>query len=179
MELQTFIDVAAFSEEVQGELTDLTAAMQTQTARTAYYGMQHAGAKKQANKVELIAKSVEAQLTKKYRKQLEDGAREEVEGTNKAPVRVTAEMVKSAVHLDPNFIKYAQLQIDADEIEQVCRVAYDAFKTRRDMLISLGQLSRAQLAGNATVAGAVQVANRHRDRLANRGQPSSDQASVA
>jgi hypothetical protein len=181
MQLQHFIDVEAFSTEVQGELTDLTAAMQTQTARTAYYGMQHAAAKKQSAKVDLISKSVEAQLSKKYRTEFEQVARDEVAGTNKAPTRVTAEMVKSAVHLDPNFIKYAQLLIDAEEIETVCRVAYDAFKTRRDMLISLGQLSRAQLAGNATVAGAVEAANRHRDRLANRGrpQPTSDQASVA
>lgn len=170
MELKTFIDVDVFTTEVQDELSDLTAAMQTQTARTAYYGMQYAGAQKQAKKVKLIASSVEAQLTSTYRKKLEAAARDEVEESNKPPVRITAEMVKSAVHLDANFIKYAQLQIDADEIEQVCRVAYDAFKTRRDMLISLGQLSRAQLSGNATVAGAVQAAARHRQRLDVRNQ---------
>jgi hypothetical protein len=179
MELKQFIDVEAFALEVQGELTDLTAAMQTQTARTAHYGMQYASAKKQAKSVELIAASVEAKLTKSYREQLEAAAREEVDGTNRQPTRVTAEMVKSAVHLDANFLKYAKLQIDADEIEQVCRVAYDAFKTRRDMLISLGQLSRAQLAGNATVAGAVAAAARHKDRLASRGAPQAQASTNA
>jgi hypothetical protein len=145
MELQQFIDVEAFSTEVTEELTDLTAAMSSQTARTAYYGIQHGQAKKQKAHIELIFSSVEAQLTKKYREQLEAAAADEVAGTNKAPARITAEMVKSAVHLDPNFLKYAKLKIDADEIESVCRVAYDAFKTRREMLSSIGRLHTADL----------------------------------
>lgn len=178
MELQQFIDVDTFTKEVSEELTDLTAAMQTQTARTAYYGIQHGRAKKQKAHVELILDSVEAQLTKKYREQLEDAARDEVAGTNKAPARITAEMVKSAVHLDQNFLKYAKLKIDSEEIEMVCRVAYDAFKTRREMLSSLGRLHTAELRGNATVAGAMEASARHRDRLSRR-ESEQNQASVA
>src|SRR5437868_8555122 len=99
MQLEQFIDVDVFITEVEGELNDLDEAMRTQTARTAYYGIQYGRAQKQAATVKLTLASVEATLIKKYRTELENAARDEVEGTNKQPTRVTVEMVKAAAHV--------------------------------------------------------------------------------
>jgi hypothetical protein len=178
MQLENFIDVDLFITEVEGELNDLDEAMRTQTARTAYYGIQYGRAQKQASTVKLTLNSVEATLIKKYRTQLEDAAREEVDGTNKQPTRVTAEMVKAAAHVDPNYLQYAKLLIDADEIEMVCRVAYDAFKTRRDMLVSLGHLKSAQLKSNVTIQGARSAAGGYAARRAAR-EAEQDSAAAA
>jgi hypothetical protein len=87
-------------------------------------------------------------LTKKYRQELEAAALEEVEGTNKSPMRVTADMVKAMVHVDANHLKYAQLLIEAEEIEHICKVAYNAFKTREEMLKSMGMRENAFIKGD-------------------------------
>jgi hypothetical protein len=172
MQLDQFIDVEQFILEVEGELNDIDEAMRTQTARTAYYGIQYGRAQKQAATVKLTLNSVEATLVKKYRTQLEQAARDEVEGSNKQPTRVTVEMVKAAAHVDPAYLQYAKLLIEADEIEMVCRVAYDAFKTRRDMLVSLGHLKSAQLKSNVTIQGAKDsVGGYHARRAAREAQP--------
>lgn len=176
MQLDTLIDVDQFIGEIDAEITDLTDAMRTQTARGAYYGIQHAAAKKQLARVKLTIESVDATLMTKYRKQLEDAAAAEVEGTNKAPTRITVDMVRAAVSTDPNHLKYAQVLIDAEEIETVCKVAYNAFKTREEMLKSLGHIQNAQLKSELRVSanGAKESIGGYAARRAAREQQPQD-----
>ncbi|MCG7348907.1 hypothetical protein [Sphingomonas sp. ACRSK] len=168
MQLDTFIDVEKFTAEVEEGLDDITEAMRTQTARAAWYGICHAKAKRQKNKVELLVKAVNAKLTKKYRKELTDAANEEAEATGKKPVSVTVDMVAAHVALDADALKWAQVQLEADEIEGVCRVAMDAFRTRSSMIVSLGNLTRDQLKTNTVIQSARDAAGGYKQRRADR-----------
>lgn len=168
MQLDTFIDVQKFTEEVNENLEDITEAMRTQTARAAWYGICHSKAKRQKNKVELTCKAVGAALTKKYRKELTDAANEEAEASGKKPVAVTVDTVQAHVSLDPQMLKWQQVQLEADEIESVCRVAMDAFRTRSSMIVSLGNLTRDQLKTNTVIQSARDSARGYETRRAAR-----------
>lgn len=176
MHLDTFIDVDQFTSEVNENLDDITLAMKTQTARAAYYGIMHSKAKRQVNSVDLLIKAMNAKLSAKYRRQLTDAAAEDGNLNNVKPERVTAEMVTTAVMLDPAMLKYGQVYIEAQEIENVCRVAMDAFRTRSSMIVSLGNLTRDQLKTDVRIMGAKEAVaeydSRRRDRD-NRARPPS------
>lgn len=164
MQLEQFIDVDAFTKEITEEITDLTEAMRTQTARAAHYSIQSTKAKKQKDKVALVVKTVEAQLTKTCRKQLMEAANELAEEENTKPERITADMVKAEVALHPTMRQWLEKQIDADEIYAVCKAAYDAFYTRREMLTSMGHMSREQMRANLTIRSAQENVSGYKQR---------------
>jgi hypothetical protein len=169
MQLQEFIDVAKFTEEVNENLEDITEAMRTQTARAAWYGICHSKAKKQKNKVELLVKAVDAKLTTKHRKILQDEAVKVAEEEGSKPERITVDMVKAAVALDPQMLNLQKIQLEADEIESICRVAMDAFRTRSSMIVSLGNLARDQLKTNVQIQSARQAVSGYDQRRQARG----------
>lgn len=173
MKIEPIIDVDQFTTEIQEEINDLTEAMRTQTARAAYYAMLYAKAQKQAKDVDLLVKLVEAKLNKLMREQLNQAANDLAEEEGSKPERVTVDMVKAEVLLHPEMRKYLQMQIDADEIKGVCYAASEAFRTRREMLTSLGHLTREQMRTNITIQGArgvESVRERHRNRFERRQQ---------
>ncbi len=168
-QIDPVIDIDEFTKEITADITDLTEAMRTQTARTAYYGMLYAKAQKQANHVKLNLRAIEATLTTKVRKELVDAANDIAEAEGTKPERITADMVKAAVVLKPTMLNWLKVQLETDEIEQVCRIAYDAFKTRRDMIQSLGHMSRAEMnaLGRQSMTAADNIRD-YRDRRAAR-----------
>lgn len=145
LSLQEFIDVEAFSKEIDDDMGDLNEAMRTQTARAAYYGMKHAQAKRQKGRIDNIVKATEAKLRKELRKKLVEEAQEIANEEGGKPERITKDMVDAAIFTDARMIKLLNIQLEADEIENVCKVAYDAFRTRREMLVSMGHLTREQM----------------------------------
>jgi hypothetical protein len=173
MNIEQIIDVDKFTQEIQEEINDLDEAFRTQTGRAAYYAMLYAKAQKQADDVELRVKLVEAQLTKIMREKLNEAARQLADEEGSKPERITVDMVKAEVLLHPEMRKWLQMQIDADEIKRVCAAASDAFRTRREMLTSIGMLTREQMRANFTIQGAKgaqTVRDRHRQRLERRQQ---------
>lgn len=175
MQLESFIDVDAFTKEITEEIADLNEAMRTQTARAAFYSINATKAKKQKDKVALIVKTVEAQLTKTMRKQLLEAEAKLAEDEGRKIEKITVDMVRAEVSLHPQMRKYLELQIDADEIYAVCKAAYDAFYTRREMLTSMGHMARAQMATNMTIQNAQQSVAGYRDRRAAREAGRSEQ----
>lgn len=164
MNLDTIIDVDAFTKEITEEIADLNEAMRTQTARAAYYSIQATKARKQKDKVALIVKTVEAQLMKKLRKELLEAEQDLAESEGRKPERITVDMVKAEVALHPSMRSWLEKEIDADEIYGVCKAAYDAFYTRREMLKSMGQMNREQLRTNLVVRNAQESVAGYRER---------------
>lgn len=168
MQLDPCIDIAQFTTEVNEELSDITEAMRTQTARAAWYGICHSKSKRQKNKIELTVKAVQAKLMTKHRRLLMDEAVKLAEEEGGKPERITVDMVQSAVALDRDMIKWQQVQLEADEIESVCRVAMDAFRTRSSMIVSLGNLTRDQLKTNIQIQSARDAVSGYDQRRAGR-----------
>jgi hypothetical protein len=164
--LKTFIDVDAFVREINEDISDLNEAMRTQTARAAHYSMQSTRAKKQKDLVANTVRVIDAALTKKMRVDLTVAANDLAEKDGTKPERITADMVKAEVCLHVEARKWAAIQIDADEIAAVCRAAYDAFYSRREMLTSLGRLTQEQMRTNLTIQTAQQHAEGYKSRRA-------------
>lgn len=170
MKLETFIDMDEFLSEVKQTIdaTNLTQAMSTQTARAAFYSMQSIRAKRQKEEVAHKIKLITAQLTKVTRERLNEEALKNAQATQTKPERITVDMVQSEVALHPKMREWEQLQIEADEIYAVCKAAYDAFYTRREMLTSIGFLHREELRSNLTIRSAEENTNKYRERRAQR-----------
>jgi hypothetical protein len=173
LSLDEFIDVEVFTQEISEDITDLNEAMRKQTSRAAYYGMRAASAKTQAARIDNIVKATEAKLKVEHRRLLTEEAVKLAEDEGGKPERITAEMVQSAVFTDPRMLKLLQIQLEADEIKTVCNVASDAFRTRRDMLKSLGHLAIEQMRGPMRMTGGttdpLKAADEYRARRAARG----------
>lgn len=170
LHIEEFIDVEAFTAEIGADLNDLNEAMRTLPARAAYYSMRAASARTQAARIENLVKATEAMLKKEHRKKLTEAALEIAEAEGGKPERVTAEMVEAAVFTDLRMTRLLAIQLHADEVKTVCQVAADAFRTRRDMLKSLGHLATEQMRSamriNSSDADAI---NNYRQRRAQRG----------
>lgn len=162
-----YLDIEKFTQEVNEDMSDLTAAMRTQTARAAYYGVLLSQARTQESKAALIAKSLEARLTKRYRESLTKQMQQEADdaGVKKAE-RVTIDMVKAEVALDPQMMVIESKLLQAQEIKNICQVAYDAFRTRRDMIVSLGHMTRAEM--NSKLQGITNTANENKEEYQRR-----------
>lgn len=173
--LDEIIDVELFTSEIEAEISDLTEAMRTQTARAAYYGVLFAKAKKQADSVDLRIKALTAALTTKHRKALNDAAKDLADAEGTKPEKITVDMVQAAVALDPIMRKWDAIKLDADEIKTVCQVARDAFRTRQDMIVSLGHMTREQMRTNIQIQSAKEAATGYRERRARRQQEAAEQ----
>jgi hypothetical protein len=152
--LDSIIDIDEFVTLINADIaSDLTEAMRTQTGYAATYAVHAASARRQAADIDLNVKLIDAKLTKVMREKLNEGARQLAEEEGSKPEKITVDMVKAEVMLHPEMRKWLQMQIDADEIRAVCNAAADAFRTRREMLTSLGHLTREQMRTNLTIQG--------------------------
>jgi len=153
LQIDPLIDVERFTADISENQDDISEAMRKQTGLAAFYGMQHAKAKKQAAHYDLLLKTLRAKLAKRYRQQIID-----------AEDKPTVSAVNDLVETDNQYLKIAKLKMDADEVESICRVAYEAFRTRRDMLTGLGHLTREQMRGQLLTTEASSAVDRYRNR---------------
>lgn len=145
LSLQEFIDVDEFTAEINADIGDLHEALRTQPARASYYAFRKASASTQRKRIERIVKATEAKLKKEYRKSLVEEAQELAEEEGGKPQRISNDMVESAVYTDSRMLKLTDVELQAIEIESVCRVAHEAFRTRCDMIKSLSILTGQEM----------------------------------
>lgn len=143
--IDQIINVDQLLLDVNGSMDDLNEAMRTQTALALHYGLQHAKSRTQRNKFDNLLKTVEAGLQKQHRKLLQEAAVADAEANGGKPERITADMVAAAVGTDSRMLKLMNKQLEAAEIEHVCRIAYEAFRTRSDMIKGMGMLTREEM----------------------------------
>lgn len=177
MKLDTYLDIDLFTTEVNESMADINEAMRTQTARAAFYGICHSKAKRQRDKVGLIVKSVNAKLVQKHRKELQAAALKLAEEDGTKPEKVTVDMVQAAVALDKDMLTWLGIQLEADEIESINRVAMEAFRMRSSMIQSLGNLTRDQMRTGIQIQSAKDAAAGYRARRdARQAQPAHHSA---
>lgn len=153
LSIEEFIDVDQFAAEITADISDLNEEFRTITARTAYYAIQAAKAKTQANRIENIVKATEAKLKVEHRKSLTKAAQDVAEEDGGKPEKITADMVNSAVYTDPRMLRLLDIQLKADEVRTVCNAAVDAFRTRREAAKSLGHLTTEQMRSQMRITG--------------------------
>jgi len=103
-------------------------------------------------------------------------ANELAEEENTKPEKVTVDMVKAEVALHPKMREWLEIQIDADEIYSVCKNAYDAFYSRREMLKSRGHLTTEEMRSNLTIRKAMDGASGTGNAISRRAEREAQRA---
>ena len=169
LEIVEFIDIGIFQTEIAEDMNDLNEAMRKLPERAAYYATLAAKARTQSMKIDNIVKSQEAKYKVEHRRLLTEAAIELAEQEGGKPERITTDMVNSAVYSDPRMLKLMDIQLHAEEVKMVCNVAAEAFRTRRDMLKSMGHLAIEEMRKAVRVQRPSDAIDEYRARRAARG----------
>jgi len=142
-ELNHYIDMAEFRDEIRVSVNTLDDAMMQQAGLRAYHGEQAAHADAQHSRLKLRHEVVEARLYDKHRKALA------LTGE-----KVTEKMVENAVKQDPEYVSSKNRVIEAETIAAVRRSCTDALRDRKDMLVQLGADRREEGKGQLRILAA-------------------------
>ncbi|MFK3741023.1 hypothetical protein [Massilia sp. TN1-12] len=151
-ELNHYIDMAEFRDDIKVSINTLDDAMMQQAGLRAYHGEQAAHAEAQHSRLKLRHEVVEARLYDKHRKALA------LTGE-----KVTEKMVENAVKQDPEYVSSKNRVIEAETIAAVRRSCTDALRDRKDMLVQLGADRREEGKGQLRILAAE---GNHQDKRA-------------
>ena len=139
--VRQFVDPAELKRDLTFSDVNITDAMMQQPALFAYYGTKAAEAERQVQDFERVLEETEAKLDKKIRIALLN------EG-----VKITEAMIEKEIKRHPVYIQVNKALIEAREIAAKLKIATEAFRHRRDMLIQVGATHREERKGEiATV----------------------------
>lgn len=139
-ELNYYIDMAQFRDDIKVSATNLDDCMMQQAGLRAYHGEQAALADAQHSRLKLRFEVVEASLYDRHRKALAAVGE-----------KVTEKMVENAVKLDPEYVAAKNRVIEAETIAAVRRACTEALKDRKDMLVQLGADRREEGKGQLRI----------------------------
>lgn len=134
--VQIFVDAAQAKKDLAFSENDLTSAMMQQASMFAHYGVLFASASKQADTVKMLLESTEAAI---YNQLRHDAL---VSGD-----KMTENQLDKAVARHPRVSAMKQSLNEARRVESVAKMAVEAFRHRRDMLVQMGLLSRDERKG--------------------------------
>ena len=155
-EIESYVDPDKFTADLETSESSLSDDMRRQSSLTAYYGVLASKAKRQMSQCKLRVRQTEAKLSKKYKLQLE--------GEGERP---TNPVISAMVATHPLFRAQSERLIDAEEVYEISKVAYDAFKYRREMLTGIGNMKRAEMRSNLNVRQSEDRKQSTSERVAN------------
>ena len=155
LNLRQFFEPEELAADANLDGVSVNSAFVDQAALFALYATRAAGAARQASMVKLQRDAVIAEVSQRER---------DLALANKEKLTETA--LGERVTLDERVKKVRRLYIEATKIEEEARVAAEAIRHKRDMLIQLGANLREELKGSMTLSS--QTASSQRgDRLKN------------
>lgn len=135
-----YVDAAQLKRDLAINPSEVGNAMLEHASRTIEYGVKLAQAGKQADTVKMLLEAVEAKVDKSIR------------NTHAAAgAKVTESAIEKEMRLHPKVIAYRKLLNEARQIETLAKSAVDAFRQRKDMLVSFGMLQREEMRGEVSV----------------------------
>jgi len=137
------MEVDAYLKEcVSIDRTDLNGEFMRVSADMAYWNEQYAQVVREFHHAKLDASNEEALLRIEHRARLED---------DPDVKRVTESMVESAVTQDDRYQRSRRLRIEAEVEKTRVGGIVDSIRSKRDMLVSLGAMVRAEMKGDPSV----------------------------
>lgn len=150
--LNQFVDPDKLREDVQIDITNITAGMVTQAGLYVHYASMTVRAKRQYERWKLAVEVCEAQLDALYRKSLitqeDDGKGKGVMKT----VKPTEPQVRAAICNDSRWKAASNAMVNAQEIYRLAEVAERAFDHRKDMLLQIARDAAREQGGQLRVA---------------------------
>jgi hypothetical protein len=139
--VKNFIDAATLKSDLAFSPNDLTTPMIEQASMFAHYGVLHADAQKQVDTVKLLLENTEAAVYKIIRdKMATDGE------------KFTEALLEKSVARHARVISMKKALNQAKRVETTCKMAVEAFRHRRDMLVQQGLISREEMKGEVRIA---------------------------
>lgn len=139
--VRNYIEANKLKEDLSYSDTGLSSAMMEQAPLFAHYGAQHAKAQRQVNSLKNRLELLEAKVYRTLREQaIADG---EKVTENSLGKDVAAH---KAVRACKNALE------EAIQIEANARIAVEAFRQRKDMLVSQGLISREEMRGDVAIS---------------------------
>ena len=139
--VRDFIDAVTMKRDLSYSPVDLTNAMTDQASLFAHYGVLAANASHQTNVVSMLLESTEAAIYKLLR-----------DAAAAAGEKVTEAQLEKTMARHPRVIDMKKALNAAKRVEATCKIATEAFRHRRDMLVQQGSTSREEMKGELSIA---------------------------
>lgn len=155
-QVKDFIDARQLKQDLAYSNNDLTSAMMEQASNFAYYGIQAAEASKQVDVIKMLLENTEAAISKMIRHELAE-----------AGEKATEPAIAARIARHNRVIAMKKALNDAKRIEATGKIAVEAFRHRRDMLVQAGLISREELKGELRIgekSAREEAAGAQRDR---------------
>lgn len=149
--VRQFIDPDEAKRDLAYSAANINDAFMNQASKFAYYGVLLAKASRQVNDIELTIETAEAKI-------LRDTRDSYVRLGKKVPA---VDSLKAEVANHPKIIALKKALNEAKQIEALGKTVVEAFRQRKDMLVSHGLISREELKGEL----AIQVKKIHEEDL--------------
>lgn len=139
--VENFIDTVKMKADLAYSTSDLSSAMMQQASMLAHYGVLASKASRQVDLLKMLLETAEAAVYKALRKKaLDDGE------------KVTEAQLEKMVARNEKVLAFKKAIVEAKQIEANGKIAVEAFKHRRDMLIQHGLISREEMKGELSIA---------------------------
>jgi hypothetical protein len=139
--VRDYIDLAQMKTDLSFSTNNLSDAMMAQAALFAHYGVLASKASKQVDSIKMVLETAEARI---YRIHRDDAA--------SSGAKITEAQLDKLVSADPKIIDIKKALNEAKQVEANGKIATEAFRHRRDMLVQMGLLSREELKGQTSIA---------------------------
>jgi hypothetical protein len=134
--VKQWIDEKQLKQDLSYTMSDISGAMMDQASLLAHYGVLSAKASRQVDDMKMLLENAEAAVDRKIRDE-----------KAKAGEKVTEPMLEKLVARHPQVIEVKKALNEAKQIEAIGKIAVEAFKNRKDMLVQHGSRERAELEG--------------------------------
>ncbi|MTH61095.1 hypothetical protein [Paracoccus litorisediminis] len=140
--VRDYVDTEQLKRDLTYTPNDLSSAMMVQAGLFSHYGILFAQASKQVDVVKLLLENTEAAVYQMLRaKALQQGE------------KLTEVQLEKAVSREPRVIAMKKALAEAKQVEGIARTAMEAFRHRKDMLVSQGLISREEMKGDLRING--------------------------
>lgn len=141
VKVREYVDGAQIKKDVAYSTADLSGAMQNQASMLSHYGVEAAKASRQVDDIKLLLDVTESKIYRRLRDEF-----------LAAKEKVTEVQLDKAVATHNQVIEIKKALNAAKQIEATAKIAVEAFKHRRDMLIQEGSTSREELKGELSIS---------------------------
>ena len=149
MVVNSLIDVSKFEKDVDINPTDINTSFIKQASLFAYYASLHFKATQQASNAKINRDVTKSKVDAEIREKNEEENRLALENDPKAKTKsLTVDAIDALKMRDPRVITAVKNYNDSEAILSYLGNVLEAFKQRRDMLISLGATVREEMKGD-------------------------------
>lgn len=139
--VKNFIDATQLKRDLAFTLPTLTDAMMQQASLFAHYGVLAAESSRQVDVVEMLLESTEAAVYKILRNEAAT-----------AGEKVTEAQLEKMIARNNRVVGLKKALNEAKHVQAVSKIAVEAFRHRKDMIVQQGAISREEMKGELSMS---------------------------